>query len=428
MIQYLQPWSLHSLLNNFPLTLNNDSINYHSQNEVFGLSLLLALQFSVPQLIGILKLVQKGIFNGFVLFCGIVVGQISFLYLIANGSTLIQYWFDWEFLLYLLSIICSFMLLQQSRLKSRESIIFAFILSFFSVFLNPISVNTRVTGFLSSSLIALIGQNPITVGCLDYIFLCGIGIFCFIIQKLTVALGQQIFATNDINTPSKINRWRLKLFYFFRSSSTQTYPFQEALKFFITTSLISSFLTQNWRIFVFYPIDTINNLRLTTGQALEFNSQKNQKFVSIIHEHSTETPFRKFTFYDSGTIQRNDIGYSPIFRHFKNYKYIHHRKSLKRPLLKEQKIKITARYNKFFLHKWITQIKKSNQNFRTPWLFIESSNQTYRLKNLSLETQVLNKQNKSQNPLRKANNGKGAIKSNYIRFRSKKNFYFKTFS
>jgi hypothetical protein len=331
--------------------------NNYSSISIFldGLSnsFLLALPMSVPLLICLRRLLVQGIPAGISCYFGTAVGQTFLTFLILFGfSDFIQFWYDWEPLLYFIGMIISVKLLFQfytdARLKSETILRIPKLLSI--AFTNFIIVLFNPVGILNISTLVttqqFINDQQITFYLLSFFiglfcFSCLFGFVCYLLRNwfLVFSLKPYVAFMQPINK-----------FIVFGSFSL----------------ILSVTTTFTWQLFLQHPIEKLFN-----------NIQTLESFL-LKKEIANFQNLREFPMFDSN-IQGGE--HLLVSRHFPIDSLQQRRIwANKSPLTESQLETVYFRYNIHFVNKLSDFIHKKRFEIRKPLSNKETPEQLKRLK------------------------------------------------
>ena len=343
-------------MNIFEIDISYINNNYSSADVFFiGLThaFSFAIPFSPPLLICLRRLLVQGIPSGIVSFLGTAVGQTLFTaFLLFGFRDIIQFWYDWEPVLYLIGVVLSLSILfnffNDSRLKVLNSVSGAKLASFFVqnlvlVFLNPVSaINT--SRFITNQ--EILGLNATFV----YLSSFFIGVFGFscLFGFLFYLLRNWLFVVS------------LKPYTAFMR------PINKGLVI-ISISLILNVTAKfTWHLFLQHPGESfLNNIEIVEG------------FLPV--QASKETSIRKFPVFDSNI--KNRERHLPVFRHFGVDSLKQQRVWANKPPLTESQLEtVYFRYNIHIVNKLSDWVNKTRFNSRTPFVDQSTPEQIKRLK------------------------------------------------
>ena len=348
-------------MNIFEIDISYINNNY-SSIETFLAGAVQAFSFaiplSVPLLICLRRLLVEGIPAGVVSYLGNSVGQTLFLFLVIAGfRAVIQFWYDWEPILYLAGLLLTLKVLFTFYLESRfkrptlvdsKTLVEFFGLQVLFVLGNPVNAinlsgfitNNELLGLEGSLTLYLLGFFISLWGCST---LFGVGFYLARNWFLVVSVKPYSLLMQRVNRGLVI--------------------FSLALMFTATGKMA-------WELFTYHPIEKV-------VQADNFLGTKSQQ------------PLRKFNPLDFGIRSQNRP--IPVSTHFPLKVLIQRRVWMnKPPLTKSQEEQVYFRYNIHIVNRiseWARELSFSN---RTPFTEKTSPEQVRRLQQVKADYLAVN--------------------------------------
>ena len=343
-------------MNIFEIDISYINNNY-SSIETFLAGAVQAFSFAIPLTVPLLiclrRLLVEGIPAGIVSYLGNSVGQTFFLFMVLAGfRDVIQFWYDWEPILYLagflltLKVLFTFYL--ESRLKRPTQVDSKTLASFFGlqvlfVLGNPVNA-INLSGFITNN--ELLGMD----GSLTLYLL---GFFCSLWGWSTLFGVGFYFVRN----------WFLVISV--KPYSLFMQPVNRGLVIFSLSIMFTATGKMAWELFTYHPIEKI-------VQADNFLGTKSQQ------------PLRKFNPLDFGIrCQNRPI---PVSTHFPLKVLIQRRLWMnKPPLTKSQEEQVYFRYNIHIVNRvseWASQFSFYN---RTPFTEKNTPEQIRRLQQVKTD-------------------------------------------
>ncbi len=342
------------------LSIPNEETFSFQSFEIFFIGLthafFSALPVSPPLFICLRRLLIQGVPAGIASYLATAIGETFFLFFILFGfRDLIQFWYDWEPILYFLGIAltCSILFefsqdyrLQKISIDQTQTLIQIFGIHFVLMFLNPVvafnstqfplSIETTrtwfpmaTTAYLSGFFIGLFG------------FSCLFGFVFLFLKNWFQAISLKPYGT----FMRPLNRWLIILGLSLIFNVTGKYT---------------------WHLFIQYPAETF----ASSLERLNLFSNENTSSPSIV---------RHFHGFDSSI--RNRERNLPVSRYFPVETFKQRRIwNDKPPLTEAQTQDAYFRYNIHYINKFSKFINEKRQNLRTPFSLKKSLEQINRLK------------------------------------------------
>lgn len=356
--------------------------NNYSSIETFFAGAIQAFSFaipvSVPLLICLRRLLVEGIPAGIASYLGTTLGQTFFIFMVLGGfREYIQFWYDWEPVLYLIGMLLTLKVLFsfyiESRLK-RPSLLntktlFSFCgVNFILVICNPVNAINLSRFITNNDLIGMDLVLPIYLlgfftSLLSFSCLFGLGFYFLRNWLLLVSVKPYSLFMKPVNQGLVI--------------------FSLALIFNATGKL-------TWQLFTYHTAESIVN---------------------------SDKPLRKFPVFDTGTRCRDrPISVSSRFP----LKVLIQRRTWmnKPPLTKNQEEQVYFRYNIHIVNRFSDWVRKINFTSRTPFVNKNTPEQIRRLKQVKSDYLTLNsiiQENTNSKGLKRdtPNRGKGKPPASY---------------
>ena len=317
-----------------------------------------AIPLSVPLLICLRRLLVEGIPAGIVSYLGNSVGQTFFVFLILGGfRDVIQFWYDWEPVLYLSGLLLTLKVLFTFYLESRlkrptlvgsKSLAGFFGLQVLFVLGNPVNA-INLSGFITNN--ELLGME----GSLT-LYLLG---FFVSLWGFSTLFGFGFYLARNWFLVVSVKPYSL----FMQTINRGLVIFSLALMFTATGKMA-------WELFIYHPIEKL-------AQADTFLGTKSQE------------PLRKFNPLDFGIRSQNRP--VPVSTHFPLKVLIERRLWMnKPPLTKSQEEQVYFRYNIHIVNRiseWARQFSFSN---RTPFTEKNTPEQIRRLQQVKADYVAVN--------------------------------------
>jgi hypothetical protein len=228
---------------------NNDSNAINTFFIGITHSFLLSLPFSVPLLVCLRRLLVQGIPAGLFSYLGNAVAQTFFVSMLIFGfRDFIQFWYDWEPVLYLLGVILSFRILLtffvDSRLKALnpsnvKPFLRIFLTSFVLVLLNPVSAITPSQMVLTQEILSFTNPLVYLFGFFLGVFggSCFFGFLCYFLRNWLLAFSLRPYGS------------------FMR-------PINKAIVLISLSFIITVTVKSSWQLFFHYPMEnTMENIQ-----------------------------------------------------------------------------------------------------------------------------------------------------------------------
>ena len=306
-----------------------------------------AIPLSVPLFICLRRLLVEGIPAGVVSYLGNSVGQTFFLFLVLAGfRDVIQFWYDWEPVLYLVGLLLTLKVLftfySESRLKRPTLLDSKTLVQFFGIQIlfvisNPVNA-INLSGFITNNeLLGMDGYLPV--------YLLG---FFISLWGWSTLFGLGFYF---------IRNWLLVVSV--KPYSLFMQPVNRGLVIFSLGLMFTATGKMAWELFTYHPIEKVI-------QADTFLGTKSQQ------------PLRKFNPLDFGIRSQNRP--IPVATHFPLKVLIQRRVWMnKPPLTKSQEEQVYFRYNIHIVNRiseWARQFSFAN---RTPFIEKNTPEQIRRL-------------------------------------------------
>jgi hypothetical protein len=361
--------------------------NQYSSTETFLAGATQAIYFaipvSVPLLICLRRLLVEGVPAGIASYLGNSLGQTFFIFMVLGGSReYVQFWYDWEPVLYIIGLLVTLKILFSFYLESRlrrptpldkNTLLSFFVINFLLVLCNPVNA-INLTGFVTNNNILNIGE-PLLVYLLGfYISLTG----------FSVLFGFGFYL---------IRNWLLVILIkpysvFMKAINRGLIVFSLALIFNATSKLA-------WELFTYHPAENLLNSEMFLGT-------------------KPSEPLRKFNPLDFGIRSRSRP--ISVYSRFPLKVLIQRRVWMnKPPLTVNQENQVYFRYNIHCVNKLSDWMSKLSFTSRTPFVNKNTPEQIRRLKQVKSDYLELNTivQKKTQPTNGIANRWKGKPPSNY---------------
>jgi hypothetical protein len=366
--------------------------NQYSSTETFFAGVTQAFYFaipvSVPLLICLRRLLVEGIPAGIASYLGNSVGQTFFLFMILGGSReYIQFWYDWEPVLYIIGLLVTLKILFSFYLESRlrrptgseldPKTLFRFlILTFILVICNPVNA-INLTGFVTNNTI-------LSVDSFLLLYLLG---FFISLTGLSILFGFGFYLIRNWLLVILIKPYSM----FMKTVNRGLVIFSLALIFNATGKLA-------WELFTYYPAEKVLTSEIFLGT-------------------KPAEPLRKFNPLDFGIRSRNRP--ISVYSRFPLKVLIQRRVWMnKPPLTASQENQVYFRYNIHCVNQFSDWMSKLSFTTRTPFINKNTPEQIRRLQQVKADYVELNKivqnsQPRVPSPTEPANRWKGKPPANY---------------
>jgi len=346
-------------MNIFEIDISYINNNYSSIETVLAgavQAFSFAIPLSVPLLICLRRLLVEGIPAGIVSYLGNSVGQTFFLFLVLAGfRDVIQFWYDWEPVLYIAGLFLTLKVLFTFYLESRlkrpilvdpKTLAGFFGLQVLFVMGNPVNA-INLSGFVTNNeLLGISTQGvPLTLYLLGFFIslwgwstLFGLGFY----------LARNWFLVVSVKPYSLFMK-----------------PVNRGLVIFSLTLMFTATSKMAWELFTYHPVENI-------VQADSFLGTKSKQ------------PLRRFNPLDFGIRSQNRP--IPVATHFPLKVLIQRRMWMnKPPLTKSQEEQVYFRYNIHIVNRaaeWMRQLSFAN---RTPFAEKNTPEQIRRLQQVKTD-------------------------------------------
>ena len=361
--------------------------NQYSSTETFFAGVTQAFYFaipvSVPLLICLRRLLVEGIPAGMASYLGNSVGQTFFLFMILGGSReYIQFWYDWEPVLYIIGLLVTLKILFSFYLESRlrrptaldPKTLFSFlILTFILVICNPVNA-INLTGFVTNNTILSVDEPLL-------LYLLG---FFLSLTGLSILFGFGFYLIRNWLLVILIKPYSI----FMKAVNRGLVIFSLALIFNATGKLA-------WELFTYYPAEKVLTSEMFLGT-------------------KPAEPLRKFNPLDFGIRSRNRP--ISVYSRFPLKVLIQRRVWMnKPPLTASQENQVYFRYNIHCVNQFSDWMSKLSFTTRTPFINKNTPEQIRRLQQVKADYLELNKivQTRVPSPTEPANRWKGKPPANY---------------
>ena len=358
-------------MNIFEIDISYINNNY-SSIETFLAGVTQAFSFaiplSVPLLICLRRLLVEGIPAGIVSYLGNSVGQTFFLFLVLGGfRSVIQFWYDWEPVFYLIGLLFTLKVLftfyLESRLKRPTTVDLKTLSGFFGlqvffVLGNPVNA-VNLSGFITNNEILSMEGSLL-------LYLMG---FFISLSLWSIVFGFGFYL---------IRNWFLVL-----SVKPYSLFMQPINKGLVISSLALIFTATGkiaWELFTYHPIEKVLQADTFLGT-------------------TSAEPLRKFNPLDFGIRSQNRP--IPVSTHFPLKTLIQRRIWMnKPPLTKSQEEQVYFRYNIHIVNRISEWARQFSFSSRTPLTQRSTPEQIRRLQQvktdyLSVQSMVQEQKNKN---------------------------------
>jgi hypothetical protein len=361
--------------------------NQYSSTETFFAGVTQAFYFaipvSVPLLICLRRLLVEGIPAGIASYLGNSVGQTFFIFMILGGSReYIQFWYDWEPVLYIIGLLVTLKILFSFYLESRlrrptaldqKTLFSFFILTFILVICNPVNA-INLTGFVTNNNILSVDEPLL-------LYLLG---FFLSLTGLSILFGFGFYLIRNWLLVILIKPYSM----FMKAVNRGLVIFSLALIFNATGKLA-------WELFTYYPAEKVLTSEMFLGT-------------------KPAEPLRKFNPLDFGIRSRNRP--ISVYSRFPLKVLIQRRVWMnKPPLTASQENQVYFRYNIHCVNQFSDWMSKLSFTTRTPFINKNTPEQIRRLQQVKADYLELNKivQTRLPSPTEPANRWKGKPPANY---------------
>lgn len=374
-------------MNIFEIDISYINNNY-SSIETFLAGVTQAFSFaiplSVPLLICLRRLLVEGIPAGIVSYLGNSVGQTFFLFLVLGGfRSVIQFWYDWEPVFYLIGLLFTLKVLftfyLESRLKRPTTVDLKTLSGFFGlqvffVLGNPVNA-VNLSGFITNNEILSMEGSLL-------LYLMG---FFISLSLWSIVFGFGFYL---------IRNWFLVL-----SVKPYSLFMQPINKGLVISSLALIFTATGkiaWELFTYHPIEKVLQADTFLGT-------------------TSAEPLRKFNPLDFGIRSQNRP--IPVSTHFPLKTLIQRRIWMnKPPLTKSQEEQVYFRYNIHIVNRISEWARQFSFSSRTPFTQRSTPEQIRRLQQVKTDyvsVQSLVQEQKNKNLKTVPNGWKGKPPASY---------------